>query len=106
MGKIVDIVGFRLGDLLTIPEESILAFVHILSYLGKSRYLKIQSMVLKIYYEMFCHNINYPLLNEGTTIVPCVIEITLKLLGRHNSRDEIINEDLHNGMRILEAAWM
>jgi hypothetical protein len=28
------------------------------------------------------------------------------LLGRHNSRDKIINEDLYNGTGILKAAWM
>jgi hypothetical protein len=54
---------------------------------------------------MFYYNIDDPLLNEGGAILPCVIQIALELLGRENSRDEIIDEDLHN-VAILQAAWI
>jgi hypothetical protein len=102
VARIVDIVGLKQMDLLKIPEN----FVPILSNLGQSKYLKIQSMVLNIYCQMFYYNIDDPLLNEGGAILPCVIQTALELLGRRNSRDEIIDEDLHNGMAILQAAWI
>ena len=106
VARIVDIVGLKHMDLLKIPENSLQAFIHILSHLGQSEYLKIQSIVLKIYCRIFYYNIDDPLLNEGGAILPCVIQIALELLGRENSRDEIIDEDLHNGMAILQAAWI
>jgi hypothetical protein len=104
LARIVDIIGLRHNDLETIPRNSVKPFVYILSNLADSDYLKIESMVLNIYCQMFYFGIGHAVDNKGT-FRPCVILVALKLLGRDNTRD-ITDEDLDNGTSILQAAWM
>ena len=46
LATIVDIIGLKANDLVTLPETSVAAFIHILNDLAESELLKIQSMVL------------------------------------------------------------
>ena len=52
VARIVDIIGLKDNDLRTLPEKSVWAFDHILNDLADSEYLKIQSMVSRIYCRM------------------------------------------------------
>jgi hypothetical protein len=65
LARIVDIIGLRHNDLETIPGNSVKPFVYILSNLADSDYLKIESMVLNIYCQMFYYGIGHAVDNKG-----------------------------------------
>lgn len=93
LAKIVDVIGFEDKDLISLPENCVRAFVRVLSNLAESEYLKIQSMVLRIYRQMFY---DYTVYSFGVMNVfsHYVVWVALYLLWRQNSRN-ITNEDLY-----------
>lgn len=107
--RIVDIIGVKYIDLQSVPEKSVCAFVHMLTHLAELEYLKIQSMVLRIYSQLFFGSINYLLgsISVQRSDIFCnrVVETVFYLLSRENVPD-ITNEDLYNGMLTLKAGWI
>lgn len=54
VARIVDVIGFKEIDLLTVPQESGWSFVHIIYLLiDQSEHLKLQGLVLRIYRLIF-----------------------------------------------------
>ena len=103
LAKIVDVIGFREGELRMLPEDFLCALVHIISDLIATGcdHLKIHSMVLRIYRQMF-YDCN---IDSNRIFCKCVVAISLFILERENFRD-ICNEDLYNGMIVLKSAWI
>ena len=83
------------------PTKSVLVFVHILFDLAHNEYLKMQSMVLRIYCNIL-KDCGYYLDDSMCYMVEIASDV---LVGRENLKD-IVNEDLYNGMKILRDAWM
>ena len=104
LARIVDIMGLRHSELETIPKNSVKPFVYILLKLANSNYLKIESMVLNIFCQMFYHGIDYAVENKEA-FRPPVVFTALRLLARENCGN-ITDDDLDNGTAILQAAWM
>ena len=102
LARIVDVIGFRESELLMFPEVFLWELVHILSDLAaRCDHLKIHSIVLRIYRQMFYDcNIDF-----NKIFCRCTVEMSLYVLGRENFRD-ICNEDLYNGMAVLKSAWI
>jgi hypothetical protein len=104
VAKIVDAMGgLKENDLQMASESSVWGFMLILFDLLNSEYLKLQSMVLKIYRGMFEHCIDYLRTVEHIFIRP-IVKNTLYVLAQRDSPRDIANEDLCNAMVILKAA--
>jgi hypothetical protein len=106
LARIVDVMGgLEEKDLWMVPEKSVLAFVLILFDLKHAGFLKIQTMVLRIYRGMVDNCINYLLRNKGFPIY-YLVELPLSVLSEWESPRDVVNEDLYNGMTILRVAWI
>ncbi|GLJ11645.1 hypothetical protein SUGI_0173540 [Cryptomeria japonica] len=104
VARIVNIIGLTERDLIKIPEKFVNALMHVLSQLRKSKYVKIQSLVLRIYRWIF-HDCSGLLFSSKMELFgPYVVNVPIQLLGRPSQMD-ISTEDLNNGTAILKAIW-
>ena len=108
VAKIVDVVGFRDSELLLFPKEFLRALVPILSkFATRCDYLKIRSMVLRIYRRMFYVDCKDVFCSCTVEFAFCMLrerenpEISNEDLYNGRENAEIYNEDLYNGMEIL-----
>ena len=107
VARIVDVIGFKEIDLLTLPQESGWSFVHIIYLLiDQSEHLKLQGLVLRIYRLIFVDwNTDNCDIRRKTSFCSCVLYVAIHMLRREKSSD-ILNEHLCNGTAILHVAWM
>lgn len=103
VARFLDVIGLNDSDLAKAPEDFRWGSVHILSDLAtECDYVKVQSMVLRIYRRIFSDSD----LGHKKVFCSCTVCVALYMLGGRENVSDISNEDLYNGMEILNAAWL